>query len=45
METGKGEIDARQVVLETRYGIEPLVPDWDGREGFAGELLHALCGC
>jgi cation diffusion facilitator CzcD-associated flavoprotein CzcO len=39
--TGNGEIDARQVVLATGYESEPLVPDWDGRESFAGELIHS----
>ena len=41
VETGKGEIDARQLVLATGYENEPLVPDWDGRESFAGELIHS----
>ena len=42
VETGKGEIDARQVVVATGYENEPLVPDWDGRESFAGELIHSV---
>jgi len=41
VETGKGDIDARQVVLATGYENEPLVPEWDGRESFAGELIHS----
>jgi cation diffusion facilitator CzcD-associated flavoprotein CzcO len=41
VETGKGDIDARQVVLATGYEDEPLVPDWDGRERFAGDLIHS----
>jgi cation diffusion facilitator CzcD-associated flavoprotein CzcO len=41
VETDTGEIDARQVVLATGYENVPLVPDWDGREGFAGELIHS----
>jgi cation diffusion facilitator CzcD-associated flavoprotein CzcO len=41
VETHKGEIDARQVVLATGYENVALVPDWDGREGFAGELIHS----
>jgi cation diffusion facilitator CzcD-associated flavoprotein CzcO len=41
VETGKGHIDARQVVLATGYEDEPLVPDWNGRERFAGELIHS----
>ncbi len=40
VETGTGGIDARQVVLATGYENQPLVPDWDGRESFAGELIH-----
>jgi cation diffusion facilitator CzcD-associated flavoprotein CzcO len=28
-------------VLATGYENEPLVPDWDGRESFAGELIHS----
>ena len=41
VETGKGKIDARQVVLASGYDNVPLVPDWDGRESFAGELIHS----
>jgi cation diffusion facilitator CzcD-associated flavoprotein CzcO len=41
VQTGNGVIDARQVVLATGYENEPLVPDWDGRESFAGELIHS----
>jgi cation diffusion facilitator CzcD-associated flavoprotein CzcO len=41
VETAKGEIDARQVVLATGYENEPLVPDWEGRERFAGQLIHS----
>ena len=41
VETDKGDIDARQVVLATGYENEPLVPEWNGRESFAGELIHS----
>jgi cation diffusion facilitator CzcD-associated flavoprotein CzcO len=41
VETGRGEIDTRQVVLATGFENEPLVPDWVGRESFAGELIHS----
>jgi len=41
VETGDGEIDARQVVLATGYENEPLIPDWGGRERFAGDLIHS----
>jgi NADPH-dependent 2,4-dienoyl-CoA reductase/sulfur reductase-like enzyme len=41
VETGNGAIDAREVVLATGYENEPLVPDWPGRESFAGEVIHS----
>ena len=41
VETGNGELGARQVVLATGYEDEPLVPDWDGRESFAGDVIHS----
>jgi cation diffusion facilitator CzcD-associated flavoprotein CzcO len=39
--TDAGEIPTRQVIVATGYENEPFVPDWPGREGFEGELLHA----
>jgi hypothetical protein len=36
-----GDIDARQVVVATGYEHSPAVPDWPGRDGFTGELLHS----
>ena len=39
--TSAGEITAPQVVVATGFENEPLIPDWPGRETFAGELLHA----
>ena len=32
---------ARQVVFATGYSHSPVFPRWKGREGFAGEILHA----
>ena len=29
------------MVLASGYENVPLVPDWDGRESFAGELIHS----
>src|SRR4051812_30635127 len=40
-ETGGGPLAARQVVLASGYNREPVLPEWPGREGFRGELLHA----
>jgi cation diffusion facilitator CzcD-associated flavoprotein CzcO len=41
LHTGTGPIDARQVVVATGYDHTPLIPDWPGRDIFAGGLLHA----
>jgi putative flavoprotein involved in K+ transport len=41
LETSDGEISTRFVVLATGHDAEPLIPDWPGREGFAGELIHS----
>src|SRR3954447_7048373 len=40
-ETGAEPLSARQVVLASGYNREPVLPEWPGREGFRGELLHA----
>ena len=36
-----GDLRARQVVVATGYENEPHIPDWAGRDAFAGELVHA----
>src|SRR4051794_10722373 len=41
VETDGGSRDASFVVVATGFDREPHVPDWPGRDGFAGELLHA----
>ena len=41
LETSAGAVHAPQVVVATGYEQEPCIPEWPGREGFAGELLHA----
>jgi hypothetical protein len=41
LRTSSGPVDARQVVIATGYEHSPLVPDWPGRDAFAGELLHS----
>ncbi len=41
LETSTGPVSARQVVVATGYEHSPFVPDWPGRETFAGELLHS----
>jgi putative flavoprotein involved in K+ transport len=37
----EGALRARWVVVATGYDHVPHTPEWPGREGFAGELLHA----
>jgi hypothetical protein len=41
LRTSVGDIDARQVVVATGYMHSPHIPDWPGRAGFTGELLHS----
>jgi cation diffusion facilitator CzcD-associated flavoprotein CzcO len=41
LRTTSGEIRAHSVVVATGYEREPVIPQWDGREAFAGELLHS----
>lgn len=36
-----GVLRARQVVVATGPDRVPVLPSWPGRDGFAGELLHA----
>ncbi|MFE1838445.1 flavin-containing monooxygenase [Streptomyces sviceus] len=39
--TGGRELTGAAVVVATGYNHTPLLPDWPGREGYKGELLHA----
>jgi putative flavoprotein involved in K+ transport len=36
-----GEIETTYVVIATGHNNTPVLPDWPGREGFRGELVHA----
>jgi putative flavoprotein involved in K+ transport len=40
LDTSEGPIHARFVVVATGYNHTPVMPDWPGRDGFAGELIH-----
>jgi putative flavoprotein involved in K+ transport len=40
LDTSAGPIAARFVVVATGYNHTPVLPDWPGRDGFAGELIH-----
>ena len=39
--TDRGDLLVDQVVVATGYNHTPFLPDWPGRDGFTGELLHA----
>jgi putative flavoprotein involved in K+ transport len=39
--TSAGEIDATHVVVATGYNRVPLLPEWPGRDAFAGTLVHS----
>ncbi len=41
LQTSRGDVDARQVVVATGYEHTPVIPDWPGKDGFTGELLHS----
>jgi cation diffusion facilitator CzcD-associated flavoprotein CzcO len=41
LQTSTGDIDAQQVVVATGYEHSPFVPDWPGKDGFTGQLLHS----
>jgi cation diffusion facilitator CzcD-associated flavoprotein CzcO len=41
LETSEGELRVPQVIVATGYEQAPIVPDWPGRERFAGELIHS----
>jgi len=36
-----GPLRAETVVVATGYNGAPWIPDWPGRDGFAGELVHS----
>jgi putative flavoprotein involved in K+ transport len=41
LDTAEGPLLSRAVIVATGYNGEPFVPDWPGREGFTGELIHS----
>lgn len=41
LHTSVGSIEAETVIVATGYNGAPFVPDWPGRGGFTGELLHS----
>jgi cation diffusion facilitator CzcD-associated flavoprotein CzcO len=41
VETDRGDLEARFVVIATGFDRDPDLPDWPGRDGFTGELIHS----
>jgi cation diffusion facilitator CzcD-associated flavoprotein CzcO len=41
LDTSEGELQASQVIVATGYEQVPILPDWPGRDRFAGELIHS----
>jgi putative flavoprotein involved in K+ transport len=42
LRTERGEpVEVDRVVVATGFNRRPFLPDWEGREAFTGELLHA----
>jgi len=39
--TDRGELEARTLVIATGFDHDPDLPDWPGRDGFTGELIHS----
>jgi putative flavoprotein involved in K+ transport len=41
IETDGEDMQARFVVIATGFDHDPDLPDWPGRDGFSGELIHS----
>jgi putative flavoprotein involved in K+ transport len=41
LDTAQGPLRTADVIVATGYNGRPFVPEWPGREGFAGELVHS----
>jgi putative flavoprotein involved in K+ transport len=41
VETNREDLQARFVVVATGFDHDPNLPDWPGRDGFTGELIHS----
>jgi cation diffusion facilitator CzcD-associated flavoprotein CzcO len=41
LEAGRDDLCARLVVVATGFDHDPYIPDWPGRDGFAGDLIHS----
>jgi cation diffusion facilitator CzcD-associated flavoprotein CzcO len=41
LQTSRGEIDARQIVVANGNQHTPFIPEWPGSAGFTAEVLHS----
>ena len=41
LRTSAGDVSSEQVIVSSGYAHTPFIPDWPGRDGFDGQLLHA----
>lgn len=41
LETAEGPLAAAAVVVATGYNGAPWIPDWPGRDGFPGDVVHS----
>ncbi|MFL5909222.1 MAG: flavin-containing monooxygenase, partial [Gaiellaceae bacterium] len=41
LDTSAGPMRAETVIVATGYNGAPFIPDWPGRDAFAGELIHS----
>jgi cation diffusion facilitator CzcD-associated flavoprotein CzcO len=41
LQTSRGIVDAPHVVVATGYEHTPVIPDWPGKAGFTGEIVHS----
>jgi putative flavoprotein involved in K+ transport len=41
LQTNRGPVEAATVVVATGFNRDPYLPDWPGRDTFAGELVHS----
>jgi putative flavoprotein involved in K+ transport len=41
LETAAGPLQTGTAIVATGYNGEPWIPDWPGRDGFRGELVHS----
>lgn len=41
LQTSEGELESAEVVIATGHDHKPVIPEWPGREGFPGEIVHS----